>query len=140
MAISMVRKSIGIANRIAELERIVAGVEDFGKESGLSQSLINDLNVALDEVLNNVISYGYSDSAEHLIQVELSFNGTEVAIVITDDGKPFDPLQAPPPNLDKLKTRAVGGVGIHFVRHLVDHCSYLRSREHNQLTLRKRVV
>lgn len=123
------------------MRSVVTKVEAFGRDNGLPQPIVNDLNVALDEVINNVISYGYSDSADHTIAVDLSYDGIQVTAVVTDDGVPFDPLQAPPPKLDsKLPTRRVGGLGIHFVRNLMDQCSYSRLDGRNELTLRKRVV
>jgi anti-sigma regulatory factor (Ser/Thr protein kinase) len=137
----MGQTSIRIANRIEEMKLVANRVEAFGKDNGLPQSAVNDLNVALDEIIMNVISYGYSDAADHTIEVALSYDGADVTAVVTDDGKPFDPLRAPPPNLGtSLKTRRVGGLGIHFVRNLMDQCSYSRSNGRNALTLRKRVV
>jgi serine/threonine-protein kinase RsbW len=137
----MVRESIRIANKIEEMMRVMTRVETFGRDNDLSQSVVNDISVALDEILNNVISYGYSDTADHVIGVELSFDGAEVTAVVTDDGMPFDPLQIAPPKFEsELKARRVGGVGVHFVRNLMDQCSYSRLDGRNQLTLRKRVV
>jgi len=137
----VVRKSIRISNRIEDLERVVTGVEAFGSDNGLPHSVVNDLNIVLDEVINNIISYGYSDTAEHVIEVELSFDAAEVIAVVTDDGMPFDPLQIAPPSLDaNLKTRRPGGLGIHFVRNLMEGCSHSRLDGRNRLTLRKRVV
>ena len=122
------------------MERVVARVEAFGRDNDLPRTVVNDLNVALDEVLNNVISYGYSDSAGHTIAVELSFDGAQVIAVVTDDGTPFDPLQVAPPTLgSELQARRAGGLGVHFVRNLMDQFSYSRLGRHNQLTLRKRV-
>jgi anti-sigma regulatory factor (Ser/Thr protein kinase) len=120
----MVRTGIRIANRIEEMNLLANKVEAFGRDNGLPQSAVNDLNVALDEIIINVISYGYSDAAEHTIEVALSYDGTDITAIVTDDGKPFDPLQASPPKLGtNLKTRRVGGLGIHFVRNLMDQCS-----------------
>ena len=116
-------------------------VEAFGEEHDLPRSIVNDLNVALDEVLNNIISYAYTDAADHPIAVELAFDGVEVTAVVTDDGVPFDPLLAPGPTLEPdLKKRRVGGVGIHFVRSLMDRYGYSRTNGRNVLTLTKHVA
>jgi anti-sigma regulatory factor (Ser/Thr protein kinase) len=137
----MVQTSIQIASRIEDMKLVASMVDAFGRDNGLPQSAVNDLNVALDEIIINVISYGYSDAADHAIDVVLSYDGKDVTAIVTDDGKPFDPLQAPPPKLGtSLKTRRIGGLGIHFVRNLMDQCSYSRSNGRNELTLRKRVV
>ena len=137
----MVRTSIRIVNRIEDMKLVASMVEAFGRDNGLPRSAVNDLNVALDEIIINVISYGYTDAVDHTIDIALSYDGEDVTAIVTDDGKPFDPLQAPPPKLGaSLKTRRVGGLGIHFVRNLMDQCSYSRLDGRNELTLRKRVV
>jgi serine/threonine-protein kinase RsbW len=140
-AAAMDRTGIRIASRIEEIAVVASQVEAFGRDNGLPQSAVNDLNVALDEVINNVISYGYTDTADHTIEVALSYDGKDLTAVVTDDGMPFDPLQAPAPKLGAgLKTRRIGGLGIHFVRNLMDQCIYSRSNGRNELTLRKRVA
>ena len=109
--------------------RVVTRVEAFGEEHDLPRSIVNDLNVVLDEALNNVISYAYADTADHPIAVELSFDGTQVTVVVTDDGVPFDPLQSTPSTLDPdVKTRRVGGLGIHFMRSRIPSCGWPRTR------------
>jgi len=49
-----------IPNRLDAMAGVVSIVEAFGKEHGLSHRIVNDVNVALDEVLNNIISYALS--------------------------------------------------------------------------------
>lgn len=123
------------------MARVVTRVEAFGEEHDLPRSIVNDLNVALDEALNNVISYAYADTADHPISVDLSFDGAQVTIVVTDDGVAFDPLRASAPTLDPdLKKRRAGGLGIHMMQSLMDQCRYSRSNGRNVLTLTKRVA
>ena len=50
------------------------------------------INLALDEVLTNVISYAYDDAGAHEIEVRLEVEGEDVVVEVTDDGRPFDPL------------------------------------------------
>ncbi len=59
--------------------------------------------------------------------------------VLTDDGKPFNPLEeAPVAILDgSIEERPIGGLGIHFMRILMDEVAYQRTNGHNQLTLIK---
>lgn len=137
----MPHTTIRIDNRIAEIDRMAAQVEAFGIANDLPHGLINDLNVALDEVVNNVISYAYADAGEHRIRIRLMFDGATVTATVSDDGAPFDPLAVPPPALDSdLKRRRVGGLGIHFVRNLMDDCRYSRRKGRNVITIAKRVA
>lgn len=131
---------IRIRNVIEDISRVADFVEAFGRSNGIPPSVVNDLNVCLDELLNNTISYGYEDHRDHSILVTVTVSGIEVLAEIEDDGRPFDPRQAATPDLaGDLRSRKVGGVGIHFVNSLMDTVDYIRSGRYNRLTLRKRL-
>jgi anti-sigma regulatory factor (Ser/Thr protein kinase) len=72
------------------------------------------------------------------IVVRLRRRRREVVAEVEDDGRPFDPLQAPPPDLSApLAERRVGGLGLHFVRNLMDQVSYARVGTRNILKMLK---
>ena len=59
-------------------------------------------------------------------------------IVITDGGRPFDPTEmADVDTTLPLEERKVGGLGIHFIRQLMDTTDYERRDGNNVLTLTK---
>jgi sigma-B regulation protein RsbU (phosphoserine phosphatase) len=93
--------TIVIGNSIAEVQSIVDLVEGFALHHSLPQRVVNDLNVCLDELISNTISYGYDDQEKHDITVGLAFDGVVASAEIRDDGRPFDPRQAAPANLDQ---------------------------------------
>jgi serine/threonine-protein kinase RsbW len=128
---------IRIANRISEIERVADLVDSFGADHELSNEVIVALNVSLDEILNNIISYGYEDAGHHDIVVQLHLRSGNIEVIVEDDAKPFDPLQAPAPDLN-AKER-LGGVGLHFVRKLTDHLEYVRRDGVNQLRMMKKL-
>jgi len=51
--------------------------------------------VVLDEVLTNILKYGYTDDHGHEISVQLGIEGGALVGRIEDDGRPFDPLPSP---------------------------------------------
>jgi serine/threonine-protein kinase RsbW len=129
-----------IANRWEEMPGIVEMVEQFGAEHACPGPVINDVNVALDEVLSNIISYGYEDGVQSEILVRLDYRPGEVLVEIEDAGKPFDPLKAPVPDLAlPLDERPVGGLGIHFIKSLMDEVAYAHVDGKNRLRLRKKL-
>ena len=68
-------------------------------------------------------------------------DGEELVLEISDDGKPFDPTQAPPPKLNAaLEERRIGGLGVYLVRTMMDEIAYRRSDGRNHLVMRKRLV
>lgn len=97
------------------------------------------INLSLDELLTNTISYGYEDDGAHTIEIELSKDGNGVTVVLADDARAFDPTAAADPDIDAdLDERALGGLGIHIVRAMMDEISYRRVDGRNELTLTKR--
>jgi len=83
--------------------------------------------MACDELLNNVISYGYEEEAEHEIGITMTMIPDRVTIVITDDGRPFNPFnKLAPDTTSSLEDREIGGLGIHLVRNLMSKVAYRR--------------
>src|SRR3954463_2219950 len=106
-----------IRSQRAELRKVAALVEQFAAENRLSDAVANDVNVALDEALSNIVAYGYETPENGTIVVRLAFRNGEVCVEVEDSGRAFDPLQAPPPDLGAdLAERQVGGLGIHFIK------------------------
>src|SRR5262245_52668709 len=81
-----------IANRISEIDRVAAWVDDFGAQHQLSNEVIVALNVSLDEIINNLVSYAYEDTEQHEIVVRLQLHDGSVEVTVEDDAKPFNPL------------------------------------------------
>jgi len=132
--------SVVFVNRREEIRRIGEVAEQFGAEQHLSDDMVMSINLVLDEVLANIIGYGYDDDKEHEIHVTMSLEGDLLTIVVDDDARAFDPLQAPPPDLTlPLEERPVGGLGVHIVRTVMDAVEYQRRDGHNILTMRKTI-
>lgn len=132
--------SIEIGNTIAEMRKVVDMVDRFGAANHVPQRVVNDLNLCLDELLNNTISYGYEDAGPHRIVVNLSVSKNRLVAEIQDDAKPFDPrsVTAVPPDCT-LQSRQVGGLGVRFVKTLVDELGYMRRGRYNVVKITKRL-
>jgi serine/threonine-protein kinase RsbW len=123
----------------------LAGVRDMvsalERARNLAAELIFDINVVLDELISNIIKYGFMDEATHEIFVRLSATDVAIEIVIEDDGAEFDPFSSPEPDLSRpLADRPVGGLGIHFVRKLMDDVRYKRENNRNYLFIKKKLI
>lgn len=129
-----------IKNKMEEMPAIVAMVEGFGAKHSISDRVINEINLALDEILINIISYGYPQRETGEIMVRLGCRPGEVTVEIHDDGVSFDPLQVASPDFAAtVKDRRVGGLGISFVRELMDEVAYSRVANENHLLLTKKM-
>ena len=113
-----------------------------GEARGWPPKWVTSVNLALDEPLSNVISYGYRDSDEHEVLVTLSERdgALEVEVVLEDEGVAFDPFtDAPEPDLESsLEVREIKGLGVHFVKSFMDEVAYERrdGRNYTKLLLR----
>lgn len=136
----LIEKHLTLNNQLSELNTLAATVEAFAEQAELDMKTQFNLNLALDELVTNIINYAYDDESLHQIAITLSYASSLLNVIITDDGKPFDPTQQENPALNNdLEQREIGGLGIHFVRNMMDKLTYQRINEHNQLTLEKDV-
>lgn len=132
--------NLSIANNLAELSRVAESVEEFGAREAIPAACIFKLTLALEELLTNTISYGYDDGKPHEIALSLAREGDTILTELSDDARPYDPLQAPPPDLDSaIEDRRIGGLGVHLVKTLMDEVIYAYRDGRNHLTLRKRI-
>jgi anti-sigma regulatory factor (Ser/Thr protein kinase) len=123
---------------LGELERLMAWLDDFCERHEIPDEAHYHLNVAVEELVLNAIKHGRCSPAEGAIGVGLRLSGQELDITITDTGIPFDPLNAPPPDLkSSLADRPIGGLGVHLVRSLMNSVEYERQGGENRLHLRK---
>ena len=129
-------RRIVIKNRLPEIAAVNENFEAFAEEFGVPRPIIMKFNLMFDEVLNNVISYAFSDDGDHDIEVRMELAGERLIVTIADDGVPFNPLSLAAPRTDlALEDREIGGMGIHLVRNLIDDVTYHRRIDRNVLTL-----
>ena len=129
-----------LGNERAEIVRLGEIAERFGAAERLTDDEVMGINLVLDEVVTNIIDYGYDDADRHEIRVTMTCEGNVLTIEVDDDARAFDPLAAPPPDLDlPLEERPIGGLGIHIVRSVMNDVEYQRRDGHNILTMRKTI-
>ncbi|WP_243359531.1 ATP-binding protein [Fundidesulfovibrio terrae] len=133
--------SLRIGNSLPELDRLHSEVECFLARCGVGGRTAYHIQLALDELVTNVICYAFDVQGGHSVEVLLERGPDTVDMTIRDAGKPFNPLLAPAPDLDASpEARRVGGLGIHFVRTTMDRLSYERKDGMNILHLSKKTT
>ena len=134
------RLTLRVANERAELARVAAQVDAFCMAEAIPADCNFKLNIALEELLTNTISYGYRDGGLHQIALTIAREGDELVAEISDDARPFDPRRAAPPDRDAPpEERLLGGRGVHLVKTLMDQVDYEHRDGRNRVTLRKRI-
>ncbi len=127
-----------MADDLEQIRLVRDRVDAFGERNKLPSDVVFAVKLAVEELLTNTVSYGYSDLEEHTIEVRLDLRDDQLNVRITDDAIAFDPRDAKEPDTTTaLKDRTVGGLGIHLVKNLMDYIEYRREGERNHLTLTK---
>ncbi|HZN60597.1 MAG TPA: ATP-binding protein [Planctomycetota bacterium] len=125
-----------IRSDLAEVGNANRALEEFLSSSGLSLELAFSAVLALEEVVTNVIKYGFDENRKQEISIAATIGNDELVLEFVDSGREFDPLAAPPPDFDRChEEREVGGLGIHILKRIAQRMDYERRRGKNVLTL-----
>lgn len=129
--------SLTIEPNLDSLELITASVEEIGEKEDWEPDLTFKINLVLDELTTNIVKYGGLVSE---IEISLCSEDKVVTVEIIDNGRSFDPLtDAPEPDIDApLSERRIGGLGVYFVRSMMDDLQYRREHGKNHLAFTKR--
>ena len=129
---------ISLVNDLREIARVAAQIDEFCASLDLTSEVAFAVNLALDEILTNTISYGYDDDEPHRIEITVGPEAEALAIVIVDDSAAFDLSSAPTPDIGtSLEERPLGGLGLFLVHQMMDSVEYRREGERNIVTLKK---
>lgn len=132
--------SIILRNERGEAIRLADFAGGFARENGLPDGERSRLLIIIEELFTNAVAYGYAPGATGGITVTLQREHCRVVIDFVDDGYPFDPLAFAEPDFDAPEEeRAIGGLGIHIVRSLVDEARYNWEHGRNHLRLVRRI-
>lgn len=125
---------------LKEIERLNRIVRQFGDLHEVPSRTLYAVNLALDEIVTNIVLHGFEDSTGQEFEVRLTVEAGGVTGEVEDGGIAFNPLDAPAPDLTApLDERALGGLGIHLVKNLMDKVNYRRDGAKNVLTILKRI-
>lgn len=119
-------RSVILTAQFENLELVREFVGDAAADSGLKPSAVYAVQLAVDEAFSNIIEHAYG--GECLEKVQCSCEITEDALVIRlrDCGQTFHPGNVPAPDLtSNLQERKIGGLGLYFMRQLMDEVDFL---------------
>jgi serine/threonine-protein kinase RsbW len=99
-----------------------------------------DLKLAVEEACSNVISHGYAGMNPGSIMLGLEFEPGQVIVTLTDFGRPFEPCEPSPPDVEAdLDDSLAQGFGLYLIYQTMDHIGYETAEDGNHLTLVKRL-
>lgn len=130
--------SLILTNHREEFAKLPAWLALIAAKLDWPQELTDQLNLVLEEWIVNVVSYAFQDNQIHEIELRLWQSTDQIIVEISDDGIPFDPTARAAPDLSiPVEDRAIGGLGIHFIRNTMDEFTYQRQDEKNIITMIK---
>lgn len=122
----------------AVLPELLRFVTDQARQTGLGRERISELELAVEEVVTNVIKFAYPDRPGEVSVACRRLQDPALEVTIIDQGRPFNPLTAPEPAIKAAADdRPVGGLGILIARKLSDRITYRREGDRNVLVLVK---
>jgi serine/threonine-protein kinase RsbW len=116
-------------------------VVNVSGQAGLAATEIPKLELAVDEACANVIEHAYGYDVSKDVTVRVTFDELQLRVSVIDEGRGFDPNQAPQQSLDKLvHERKSGGLGIRLIRTLMDEVEYqIVPGQKNELHMTKKL-
>jgi anti-sigma regulatory factor (Ser/Thr protein kinase) len=121
--------------------KVNAAFTDFAQKYDLPEGVRRSFNVALDELLANLLSHGMAGIDAGALTFEVEPDQERLTVTLVDDGPPFDPFSEATPDTGlSVEDRPIGGLGIHLVRKLMDEVSYERRDGRNVVTLVKELA
>lgn len=140
MTLEGLRLALSVAGSPAGLGQVTEAFELFAAAHGIPDAVRRPVQVVLDELLSNTVRCGKGDGREVTIDVGFALDPERLRVEIVDDGTPFDPLRGAVPDTSlPLERRPVGGLGLLFVKGLVDEITYDGEGGRNRVVLGKRL-
>jgi serine/threonine-protein kinase RsbW len=133
-------RTLLIENRMDELSVVADFLDELAEEWVLSAALVLSLNLVLEEALTNIIIYGFNIGEEHTIEMNFKKSADNISILLTDDGKAYDPTLKEDPDITlSADERPIGGLGIFLIKKIMDKVEYHRMNNKNFLSLTKNI-
>ena len=131
---------ITLSNDVQEIPLLNAFVDEVCESNDLDPMTTMEMNLALEEAVVNVMSYGYPEGTKGYVDISAQSDSGCLKFIISDSGKPFDPTAKEDVDTSlPADQRSIGGLGIFLVRKMMDDIKYEYKDGHNILTLRKKL-
>lgn len=124
------------------LDSIRDFVGEMARQACMDPKEIYNVQLAVDEACSNIIEYAYEGILDGQIEINVFATRDALTMILHDQGKPFDANEIAEPDVDAaLEDRAIGGLGLFFMRKLMDEVRFEWSPEKgNTLTMVKRLT
>ena len=131
--------SLKLRADLGQLSRIREFVTDSAAAAGCAPTSFDDLRLAVDEAVTNILTHAYGGPGD--IELDVATSGPDLVVRIRDHAPPFDPGLSHPDNpQDSGNHHTPGGFGLFLIQSAMDEVTYQSLDDGNELTLIKRNV
>jgi len=132
--------TIKLSNDVQEVSLLNKFVDEVCAFNSLDEMTTMELNLALEEAVVNVMTYGYPEGTKGYVEITAQSESDSLMFIISDSGTPFDPTTREEVDTSlPVEKRNVGGLGIFLVKKMMDSIKYEYKDGHNILTLSKKL-
>ena len=125
--------------RYDRIKQVCDFVEAAADGAGLDETSKFHCQMAVDEACTNIIEHGYEGEDRGQIEAVCSAAPGVLRIELRDQARPFDINKVPEPRLNvPLEESTVGGLGVHFIKKMMDEVTFSREIGTNRLVMVKR--
>lgn len=133
-------QTIVVPAKIEEMNKVTQFVTDVLEANDCSMKARIQIEVAIDEILSNIVHYAYGDQTGE-VTVECGVNEGFASLCFIDSGIPYNPLEKEDPDVTlSVSERAIGGLGIFMVKNSMDEMQYEYKDACNRLTIKKSIA
>ena len=119
------RWGLTIDARQSSLGTVADFIEEVCETLDLDGDTAFAVRLATDEACQNIVEHACHYAEDQEVTISCEQAGLDLVITIRDRGEPFDPTKVPPPRLDApLEERNGGGLGIYFMRQMMDEIRF----------------
>lgn len=111
------------ASDAAQLAELRGLVRDSCRAAwaGAPEETVGHVELAVQEAATNILRHAYA-GAPGPIRLELAAGPDRLDVLLTHDGRDFDPTAVPPPAFDGSRA---GGFGVYLIHTCMDRVTYL---------------
>ena len=123
-----------ISSELSNLGVVADFIAESARADGLEEHDAYHVQMAVDEAITNVIQHAYHGTRAGRIDISCERRGDEFIVEIQDFGKPFDPSRVRTPRVKgSLSRRTIGGLGVFFMKQLMDSVEFSRDAKRGNL-------
>ena len=122
---------------IEHLDQIERISSEIARRAGFAPSTVDDISIALTELVNNAIHHGNKDDTDKTVTVTFTLTEEALRIAIRDEGEGFQREKLNNP-LHPENLMADNGRGIYLVEALMDEVRYNFSDQGTEVIIIKK--